>query len=318
MEFFNHLMRRPHTRVAVTVSWFLALFLLFFNLAINVLAPGEPTVVSTQNLQDFSTGQVAGLVDLSGTNAASTLNSEVADITPTQAPSEKDEKESKKTTASTDESKEGGYTVAFYGDSIIDTLGESFPYLDEGLQKKYPNATFSLYNYGMGAQNVEEGLRRFDESFTYRGRSYPALYKLEPDVIILGSFSYNPFDPHDRDKHWLTFAKLIEQARKTGAQVYVLAEIAPRRYEFGNGPQGVNWEPAVAYEHSGRVIQQIENALGLSKNFNVRLIDAYSDSLASKNRNEGKAEYASTIDGIHPSKQGREFMMDKIVEDIKL
>ncbi len=320
MGFFNHLLQRPVTRVAVFSSWFLALFLVFANIAINVMGAPRTTVVRAQNLQDFSqAGQIAGLVDHRQVSGAENLLTVITPtVVPSPSPTTAPDDILAKNNITPDASKEATYTIALYGDSMIDTLGDSIPYFDKQLTKRFPNATFSIMNYGEGAQNVEEGLRRFDEPFLYRLRSYPPVATIEPDIIILGSFAYNPFDPHDRDKHWLTFAKLIEQARKTGAQVYVLAEVAPRRYEFGAGAQGVNWEPAIAYEHSGKIVQQLENVIGLAKNFNVTLIDTYTESLISKNKSEGKAEYVNKIDGIHPSQKGQEYMIDKIVTTLSL
>ncbi|MBI1862871.1 SGNH/GDSL hydrolase family protein [Candidatus Microgenomates bacterium] len=209
------------------------------------------------------------------------------------------------------------FKIAVYGDSMVDTMGEGLPYLDKALKKKYPQVKFTLLNYGMGAQNAEDGLARFDKEYRYKNRSHPSLSTVDADIIILGSFAYNPFDPFDRDKHWLALSRLIEKAKDTHADVYVLAEIAPLRSDFGKGPAGVNWDRVTAYEHSGKIIKQLENAVGLSKNLNVILINAYEKSIITA-KSEGKREYVSISDGIHPSIKGQEFMADEIAKTLVL
>ena len=76
------------------------------------------------------------------------------------------------------------YTIALFGDSMIDTMGENLDYLDKALKAKYPQTNFQLYNYGIGSQNVEEGLARFENNFSYQSRNYPPIGQIKPDVII--------------------------------------------------------------------------------------------------------------------------------------
>lgn len=209
------------------------------------------------------------------------------------------------------------YVIAVYGDSMVETMGENLEYLSQSLKKQYPETNFLLYNYGIGSQNVEKGLSRFSDDFSYKTRSFPPLSCLSVDIIILSSFAYNPFSPHDRDKHWLTLTQLIEKARGTGAEVYLLAEIAPLKSKFGIGLGGVNWPANLAYEHSLHITEQLENAIGLSKTLNVPLINVYG---RSKNflSSFGKSIYVSQHDGIHPSVAGHQLMAKTIVKTIKL
>lgn len=209
------------------------------------------------------------------------------------------------------------YTIAVYGDSMVDTMGEVLEYLDSALHKKYPDTEFLLYNYGKGSENVEMGLNRFHNRLDYQNRSYPPITDIDADIIILGSFAYNPFTPHNRDHHWLTLTNLVQEAQKTGAQVYMLAEIAPLRADFGKGPNGVNWETKTVIEHSGWIIEQLENAIGLSQTLHVPLIDAYTSSLV-EGKKEGRRELINPSDNIHPSVEGHTFMAEKIAETIVL
>ncbi len=203
------------------------------------------------------------------------------------------------------------YTIAVYGDSMEDTMGERLEYLEHSIKAAYPGVEFHLYNYGIGSQNVEEGLARWDSPLDYKDRHYPPIVTLKPDIIILGSYAYNPFSPYNRDRHWLGLTHLIQAAQKVTPNVYVLAEIAPLRNNFGKGPNGVNWDTQTAFEHSGEIIELLENAIGLSKTLNVPLIDAYDPS-------KGHPKYTNPSDGIHPSVQGHEFIANIITNTIRL
>jgi hypothetical protein len=203
------------------------------------------------------------------------------------------------------------YKIAVYGDSMVDTMGERLEYLEHSLKKIYPGVNFTLYNYGKGSENVEMGLDRWGNSLNYQDRHYPSIVELRPDIIVIGSFAYNPFSPYIRDRHWLGLTKLVETARTVTPNVYMLAEIAPLRGNFGKGPNGVNWDENTAYVHSGEIIEQLENAVSLSKNLNIPLIDVFNQSI-------GRSGLTNPSDGIHPSVSGHQFTSDIIADTIRL
>lgn len=207
--------------------------------------------------------------------------------------------------------KKNSYSIAIYGDSMIDTMGERCEYLEHSLKRLYPNVNFTLYNYGKGSENVEMGLNRWNNRLDYQDRHFPSITELKPDIIILGSFAYNPFSPYNRDRHWVGLTKLIETARSITPSVYQLAEIVPLRKNFGKGPNGVNWEESTAYEHSGHIVEQLENAVSLSRNLNVPLIDVFHSSI-------GVGGLNNAGDGIHASVAGHEFTADIIAKTINL
>jgi len=209
------------------------------------------------------------------------------------------------------------YKIALYGDSMMDVFGSRMSEIETALKKKYPKTVFILYNYGIGAENVDQAAERFDQPFSSSGRQYLPLPIVNPDIVIVGSYGYNPFDPYNRDRHWLGLSKLVQKAKATGADVYLLADIAPLRSEFGRGVSGPNWDTVTAYEKSGQVIQQLENAVGIAKNENVILMNAFEKSTATS-RGDGKREYISTQDNIHPSEKGRVFLGDLIANTLVL
>lgn len=211
--------------------------------------------------------------------------------------------------------KKSSYSVAIFGDSMVDTMGEKLEYLQEILLKKYPKTKFDLYNYGIGGQNVEQGLARFESSFVNRERNFPPIPALAPDVLIIGSFAYNPFPIHDRNKHYSLLRELIAKAKDASSNTYLLAEIAPLKVGFGKGKNGVNMEDTVALEHANHIIEQLDDVINLSNAENIPLINVYYES-----RNEGSygnPYFVNIDDGIHPSVAGHYFTAESIVEKVK-
>lgn len=208
------------------------------------------------------------------------------------------------------------YTIAIIGDSMVDTMGENLQYLQESLKLRYPQTSFNLYNYGIGGQNIEQGLDRFNQPFNYQTRSYPPITLINADIIIVASFAYNPFSPHNRDRHWLALTELASQAKTTGAQVYLLAEIAPLKTGFGAGPGGINWPPDLTSQQAQNITELLENAISLSRSLRINLIDAYTKSTI--DGKFGDRVFVSAHDGIHPSVEGHLLMADLIAQSIKL
>lgn len=212
--------------------------------------------------------------------------------------------------------KKTSYSIAIFGDSMVDTMGEELEYLQKTLVNKYPQTKFNLYNYGIGGQNVEQGLARFESSFVNRERQFPPLPALIPDVLIIGSFAYNPFSTHDRNRHFTLLRELIAKARNVTSNVYLLAEIAPLKTGFGKGKNGVNMPDDVAFEHASHIIEQLDDVINLSNAENSPLINVYYESRI--DGSFGNPYFVSTDDGIHPSIAGHVFTAESIAEKIIL
>lgn len=207
------------------------------------------------------------------------------------------------------------YTIAFYGDSMIETMGTGLPYVHRLLTEKYPENDFVLYNYGIGAENMVEGMSRFSIPHSYKDREYEPITKLKADVIVLGSYSYNPLTPFDKNESWMLLAEFINKAKSTGAKVYLLAEQAPKKEGFATGVGGVNWPPEISDPHVEKIIQGLKNAVGLAEATEVSLINVYEESKISGSE-YGNPEYVAAHDGIHYSEEGQEFTAQEIVESL--
>ncbi len=211
--------------------------------------------------------------------------------------------------------KKASYTIAIFGDSMVDTMGDNLEYLGKSLVNKYPLTEFKLYNYGIGGQNVEQGLGRFESTFSNKTRQYPPLPALHSDVIIIGSFAYNPFSIHDKNKHYTLLSQLVEKAKNIAPRVYVLAEIAPLKIGFGKGKNGVNWPEDMSKQQALQILEQLDNAVNVSSSQGVKLINAYHRSRI--DGAFGSTYYVNPDDGIHPSAPGHTFMAELIAETLE-
>ncbi|MEO6509063.1 MAG: SGNH/GDSL hydrolase family protein [Patescibacteria group bacterium] len=212
------------------------------------------------------------------------------------------------------------FRIAILGDSFEDTMGETGEFLQKSLKDTFPDKEFLIYNYGKGANTIKDGLENFEYNFQYGIRNYPSISDLKPDIIIIGSYANNPPNPFDRNSHWLSYTQLVQRALKVTSHVYVLAEVAPLREGYGDGPNGVNWGDETSVTYSGHVIELMENVQALSTALKVPLIDAFTPSLVEKNKfgKEGSPKDISVSDGINPSQEGHELMAKKIAESIQL
>ena len=181
----------------------------------------------------------------------------------------------------------------------------------------YPGVSFTFYNYGIGAENLESGLARFDQNYSYHNRSYPPITQISPDIFIVGSYGYNPFSPYDRNKHWLKLSEMVGRAKEVSGSVYILAEVAPLASGFGEGPGGVNWPKDLSNNQARIIVEQLENARGVASEKGVGFIDVYSESVISGSK-YGQKQYVATHDGIHTSETGQKLTAEVIASTIKL
>ena len=293
-----------HFLLIFTVN-FIALFLMF-----NLFPVSTPSKSNVQVLSPISHKQT--VLSVQASEPEITVIPTPTLILPSPVPTEVSTSNisNRKTTL------KSSYKIAYFGDSMIDTGGERREYDEHSLKAKYPNTDFQLYNYGKGSQTAAMGLALFHQPLQYKDRAFPSVDELKPDIIIIGSFAYNPYDPPSPTQHWVDLTKIVEEAKKITPNVYILAEIAPLRATFGRGPAGVNYETSTAITHSQTIIDQLNGAVGLAKALNVGLIDAFHPSIVSADSG-GNPAYVNPGDGIHPSAAGFEFMANILAKTIK-
>jgi len=210
----------------------------------------------------------------------------------------------------------GSLTIAVLGDSMVDTMGPGLPYLDRALKRYYPNYNFNLLNYGAGGTNIEYGISRLTSTYSYLGKSVPALVSTHPDIVIAESFGYNPWggEKADLDKHWLAMAKIVDILKaQTQAKILFLSTIAPNKANFGAGPAGVNWDKSQAWQHAEKINKYLENTVRFAASQNLPVVNAYHPSLAN---GDGNLSYINPGDHIHPNVAGCEFIAGLVAQKI--
>jgi len=214
--------------------------------------------------------------------------------------------------------KKSTVTIALLGDSMMDTMGPNAPALLSILSKTYPATTFTIKNYGVGGTNIEYGIERITNGYTYLGNPFPALSAIHPDIVIVESFGYNPFpfDDGAMDKHWLSLAKIVDTLRSTipNVKIVIGSTIAPNWNVFGDGAAGISFAPDDKKRRVDVIKKYLENAIKFANSQHLPLANAYQASLDSSGN--GKLSYINPGDHIHYSDAGRVLFAQKIANAI--
>jgi len=214
--------------------------------------------------------------------------------------------------------KKSAITIAVLGDSMVDTLGPDVPNLKDIMGKKYPGVIFTIKNYGVGATNIDYGIERITNGYTYLGNAIPALISIKPDVVVIESFGYNPFSYDDGalDHHWLSLAKAVDTIRANvpGVKIVIAATIAPNANVFGDGAPGLSFGADDKWKRVNIIKKYLENAVKFAQSQHLPLANAYHPSLDGSGN--GKLMYINPGDHIHYSDAGRAFVAGKIADAI--
>lgn len=210
------------------------------------------------------------------------------------------------------------YTIAFLGDSMIDTLGSDLRVVHDELLHIYPKATFTLLNYGVGGENIVSGLERVTRDTVYLGSPRPALILTHPDVVVIESFAYNPFsfDVGALEQHWLSLSYIIDALKINipETKIVLAATIAPNSMVFGDGASGLAFGPQDKIERTNIIKQYLQNTIRFGQSEHVLLADVYHASLDSAG--DGKLLYINAGDHIHYSDAGRQLFARTVVDTI--
>lgn len=202
--------------------------------------------------------------------------------------------------------------IALFGDSMMDTMGTSSPYIVDAMKEYFPNRPAAILNYGIGAQNAKAAALRVSQPYEYKDRSYPTLGSSGAQIIIIESFAYNPLDTTEMSDYQASLRIIIQEAQKSGAKVAFLATIAPIKTNFGKGPGGVNWPSDQAWNHATKIQQFMEAGITVARELNIPIIDVYHKTLQANG--EGLPNLVSSHDGIHPSEAGHQVVAKMLIE----
>lgn len=196
--------------------------------------------------------------------------------------------------------KKKSYTIAFLGDSMIDTMGPELPAVNNKLSATYPTTDFTLLNYGAGGTNIDSGIERI-----------PTMTDAHPDIIVLESFAYNPFPDADGGitRHWLALARAVDAIRANipNAKIIIAATIAPNANIFGDGV--LNWNAEQKAKKVTEINAYLESTVKFASSQHLPLADAFHAS-------GGSTQYINGGDHIHYSDAGRALFAQKVASAI--
>jgi hypothetical protein len=209
-------------------------------------------------------------------------------------------------------------TIAVLGDSMIDVLQPDLPQLQSSLKKYYPEVKFNLFNFGVGASDLEYAVERLTEEYVYLGSKYPAVLSVKPDVLVIESFAYNNFGygQEGLDKQWMLIGDIITRTNKISpdTEIVLAATIAPNATVYGKGIDGIEWNQAERLVRSETVKEYLQNIINFANSQGYPLADAYHASI--DEYGEGKPVYINAQDNLHPSGPGGELFCQKTAEAI--
>jgi len=269
--------------------------------------PDTETVLSVSTASSQAAGYF-GVSDILTEPLAQATPAATVSATPTATP------------IATRTAKKRAVTITLVGDSMIDTLGPVGGNLAAKLNTTYPNSTFTVINHGVGAENIDSGLKRLTNGYSYLGLGRNSVVSEKPDIVVIESFGYNPYPEPDINtsltKHWLQLAAMVDTVKRElpEAKIVIAATIAPNWDLFGDGAPFLSFSPEGKRTKVTEIKKYIENAIAFAKSQNLPLANAYNPTLMGDGN--GRPEYINGGDHIHYSDSGRNLMASKIAEAI--
>ncbi len=209
-------------------------------------------------------------------------------------------------------------TVAVLGDSMVDVLQPDLPQLHSALRNYYSGADLQLFNFGVGASDLEYAVERLTNDYEYLGSKYPSVLSVKPDVLVIESFAYNNFgyEKSGLDKQWMLIGDIITKTKKLSpdTQIVLAATIGPNSTIYAKGVDGIEWNQAERLVRTETVRKYLENIINFANSQGYPIADAYHASIDSYG--EGKPVYINAQDKLHPSGPGGELFCKKIADAI--
>jgi len=198
------------------------------------------------------------------------------------------------------------YSVAVFGDSMIQTLEPGLPKLATALQKYFPQSKFNLINYGLPATSIDSAIPHLQQ-----------IIDQSPDIIVIESFAYNNFGNSQTgiDKQWQNLSTITATIKQKLPQTKIVltATIAPNSIVFGNGAKDLHLSSLDKIEKTKTIKLYLQNLVNFATSQNYPLANAYSQSLFN---GDGLTDFINPSDHIHTSEYGAEFFSDTIAKAI--
>lgn len=208
------------------------------------------------------------------------------------------------------------YTIVLVGDSMTEALGNSDE-LRENLTKYYPGKTVEVLNYGFGSTNILSVLERLTKTVFYH-RDFRPITDIDFNLILIESFGHNPLSEYNLEdglkKQTDTLDVIVQTIKESNpnSKVAFVATIAPNKKNYAKGEVDLTEEKRLEWVNER--IAYINNHLEYARTHNIPIIDIFNKSLNSSG--DGKMDYISYKDYIHPSPTGIIFISQQLADEI--
>ncbi|KKR50636.1 MAG: hypothetical protein UT84_C0009G0023 [Candidatus Curtissbacteria bacterium GW2011_GWA1_40_16] len=206
-------------------------------------------------------------------------------------------------------------TIAVLGDSMVDTLGPEVPDLKTALQAKLPNTKLTVINHGVGASNIDYGITRLTNDYTYLSEARSSVLSTKPDILVIESFAYNHWENNQSDinRHWLTMANLVKLVKSGSPKTKIVfaSTVAPFCPTYTDG--SANLAPDQKYIQCQTVKVYLQNTVNFATSEKYPLADVFHASLSGT---DGNPKYINSGDHIHPSDEGKSLFAKIVAETI--
>ncbi|EKD89803.1 MAG: hypothetical protein ACD_32C00145G0009 [uncultured bacterium] len=209
------------------------------------------------------------------------------------------------------------YTIALVGDSMTHTLSTADP-LRDALKSYYPEKEFGILNFGIGATSILTVPERLLTQTQREDEGLPAILDTKPDIILLESMGNNPLSElplseglKKQNETLDRIVKIIEEERPKTVLIFV-GTIAPLKEKYALGIVDLTAEQRISWANER--IAYIKNHIKYAQTHNISLINLFD--ISQTESGEGRAEFISQKDFIHPSQEGIEFIQKQIADFI--
>lgn len=211
------------------------------------------------------------------------------------------------------------YKIVMVGDSMTAALGIYGGKLSEYLNTQYKSTPghqrIIIDNYAIGSTNILDLHKQMTTKLTSGDVTLDPLISVQPDLILIESFGYNPLSQLSLDEGKKTQIQTLDETMKFLATtlpqtaIVFVSTIAPDKQTYGlNGNPGmsvadrtIEVEERMAY---------IKNHMAYASSHHIPLIDIFDASLTADGN--GNITYINPNDHIHPSFAGTDFI-DRLI-----
>lgn len=210
------------------------------------------------------------------------------------------------------------YTIVLVGDSMTDYLGSSADEVKKYLKKYYPDKKIEIKNFSVGSTNILTLPDRLQNLTNYNGAISQPILNTNFDVIVIESFGHNPLPDESWEdglkKHNETLDKALEmiKQRQPWALIVFMATIAPHLDRYAEGVANLTTDERRKW--AKQRIAYIKNHIKYAKDHKIPLINIFEKSLDKEGG--GNIDYINTVDFIHPSPTGVEFISKEVADYI--